>query len=32
MNSNKKYIPYKIRSKDRASGDPINNFNIYFIH
>ena len=29
MNSNKKFIPYKIRSKDRANGDEINDFQIY---
>ena len=29
MNNNKNFIPYKIRSKDRANGDEINDFQIY---
>ena len=29
MNTNKKYIPYKIKSKDRESGNEINDCNIY---
>ena len=32
MNSSKKYIPYKVKSKNRQNGDPVNDCNIYYIH